>query len=127
MPIRKPGKLPGRVEKAGFTKEYGDDGFEIQGDVIGKGKKVLVIDDILATGEQFPFPHEMRSRDAGWSRDADIWIGGSAAAAAELIDKAGGVLLGFVFILGLTALQGEKKLKGPVHTLLSTTQAKAST
>lgn len=52
-PIRKKGKLPGQVERASFKKEYGEDVFEIQADAVEKGQKVLVIDDIIATGMVF--------------------------------------------------------------------------
>ena len=52
-PIRKKGKLPGQVERASFKKEYGEDVFEIQADAVEKGQKVLVIDDIIATGKFF--------------------------------------------------------------------------
>lgn len=50
-PVRKKGKLPGKVERVGFKKEYGEDVFEIQADAVGRGQKVLIIDDIIATGE----------------------------------------------------------------------------
>ena len=49
-PVRKKGKLPGKVERANFKKEYGEDTFEIQADAVEKGQKVLIIDDIIATG-----------------------------------------------------------------------------
>ena len=50
-PVRKKGKLPGKVERANFKKEYGEDVFEIQADAVEKGQKVLIIDDIIATGQ----------------------------------------------------------------------------
>lgn len=50
VPVRKPGKLPGPTEKQSFRKEYGEDYFQIQLDAIKKGQRVLVIDDIIATG-----------------------------------------------------------------------------
>lgn len=93
-PVRKKGKLPGPTEAAAFEKEYGADGFEIQTDAIKKGQKVLIVDDIIATG-------------------------GSAAAAGQLVQKLGGQLLGFIMILELDFLHGRDKLPAPCYTLLS--------
>ncbi len=92
--MRKKGKLPGPTEAAAFEKEYGADGFEIQTDAIKKGQKVLIVDDIIATG-------------------------GSAAAAGQLVQKLGGQLLGFIMILELDFLHGRDKLPAPCYTLLS--------
>lgn len=50
-PVRKRGKLPGPTEEAAFEKEYGTDFFQIQADAVKKGQKVLVVDDIIATGK----------------------------------------------------------------------------
>lgn len=50
VPVRKRGKLPGPTETAGYKKEYGEDFFQIQGDAIKPGQRVLVVDDIIATG-----------------------------------------------------------------------------
>lgn len=94
MPVRKTGKLPGQCVKEGFEKEYGRDEFEMQVGAIGQGKKVVVVDDIIATG-------------------------GSAEAAGKLVRKLGGDLLGYVFIMELDFLKGREKLDAPVHTLLS--------
>lgn len=93
VPVRKPGKLPGKIETAEFEKEYGTDTFAIQADAIQPGQKVLVVDDLIATG-------------------------GSASAAGTLIEKSGGVLLGYLFIIELTFLKGREKLNAPVYTLL---------
>ncbi|KAH7403309.1 phosphoribosyltransferase-like protein [Cadophora sp. MPI-SDFR-AT-0126] len=93
-PVRKRGKLPGPTSEASFEKEYGQDFFQIQADAIKKGQKVLVVDDIIATG-------------------------GSAAAAGQLVQQLGGDLLGFLFILELDFLKGRDKLPAPVVTLLS--------
>lgn len=54
VPVRKQGKLPGSTETEAFEKEYGKDYFQIQSDAIQKGQTVLVVDDIMATGELFP-------------------------------------------------------------------------
>ncbi|KAL8652840.1 MAG: hypothetical protein Q9226_004092 [Calogaya cf. arnoldii] len=94
VPVRKQGKLPGPTETASFKKEYGEDFFQIQSDAIKPGQRVLVVDDIIATG-------------------------GSAAAAGSLVKKLGGTLLGYIFILELDFLKGRDKLDAPVHTLLS--------
>ena len=101
VPVRKKGKLPGLTETAAFDKEYGADHFEIQRDAIKKGQKVLVVDDIIATG-------------------------GSAAAAGKLVQQLGGQLLGFIMILELDFLHGRDKLPAPCHTLL-TSQSTSST
>ena len=56
VPIRKKGKLPGLVETASYSKEYGEDHFQIQSDSIKKGQTVLIVDDIIATGTSPPLP-----------------------------------------------------------------------
>jgi adenine phosphoribosyltransferase len=93
VPVRKQGKLPGPCETEAYEKEYGQDFFQMQADAVKKGQTVLVVDDIIATG-------------------------GSAAAAGSLVQKLGGNLLGFVFILELDFLKGRDKLPAPVFTLL---------
>jgi len=94
VPVRKRGKLPGPCVTAAYEKEYGTDYFQIQSDGIKKGQRVLVIDDIIATG-------------------------GSAAAAGSLVNQLGGNLLGYLFIMELNFLKGREKLDAQVHTLLS--------
>ncbi|GAB7365128.1 hypothetical protein MBLNU230_g6217t1 [Neophaeotheca triangularis] len=94
VPVRKQGKLPGEVATEGFKKEYGEDFFQIQKDAIRKGQKVVIVDDIIATG-------------------------GSASAAGKLVKDLGGDLLGFSFLMELDFLKGREKLNAPVHTLLS--------
>jgi len=94
VPVRKQGKLPGPTETASYKKEYGEDFFQIQSDGIKPSQRVLIVDDIIATG-------------------------GSAAAAGTLVKKLGGTLLGYVFIMELDFLAGRKKLDAPVYTLLS--------
>ncbi|OJJ48083.1 hypothetical protein ASPZODRAFT_1508365 [Penicilliopsis zonata CBS 506.65] len=100
VPVRKQGKLPGPCETQAYDKEYGQDFFQMQADSIKPGQKVIVVDDIIATG-------------------------GSAYAAGELINKMGGNLLGFIFILELEFLKGRDKLPAPVYTLLSGQEEKA--
>jgi len=83
--IRKVGKLPGKKIKQSYKIEYGNDIIEIQKDSIGKGDRILICDDLLATG-------------------------GTAKAAADLIEKIGGKVAGFAFIIELTDLSGIKKI-----------------
>lgn len=92
-PVRKRGKLPGPTAEAAFEKEYGQDFFQIQRDAVKPGQKVLVVDDIIATG-------------------------GSASAAGQLVEQLGGTLIGYLFILELDFLKGRDKLTAPVETLL---------
>ncbi|KAI9821022.1 MAG: adenine phosphoribosyltransferase [Pycnora praestabilis] len=100
VPVRKQGKLPGDCETAGFQKEYGQDYFQVQKGVgIKKGQRVLVVDDIIATG-------------------------GSAAAAGSLVKFLDGQLLGYVFLLELEFLKGREKLEAPVYTLLTGQQSR---
>ena len=95
VPVRKKGKLPGPTKTASYQKEYGEDFFQLQADAIKPGQRVVVVDDIIATG-------------------------GSAAAAGSLVRQLGGTLLGYVFILELDFLKGRAQLDAPVHTLLAT-------
>jgi len=81
--IRKAGKLPGKTVKLSYTIEYGKDTIEIQNDIIKKGQRILICDDLLATG-------------------------GTAKASAKLIEKVGGKIVGFAFIIELTDLNGMK-------------------
>lgn len=94
VPVRKPGKLPGILETVEYQKEYGTDSFAIQRESVKPGSKVLVVDDLIATG-------------------------GSAGAAEALIQKCGGELLGFLFLIELTKLNGRSKLSAPVFTVLA--------
>ncbi|GFN13936.1 adenine phosphoribosyltransferase [Aspergillus tubingensis] len=100
VPVRKQGKLPGPCDTQGYEKEYGTDFFQMQSDAIKPGQKVIVVDDIIATG-------------------------GSAYAAGELINRKGGELMGFVFLLELEFLHGRDKLPAPVYTLLTGQETKA--
>ena len=83
--IRKAGKLPGKTVKLSYTIEYGKDTIEIQKDIIKEGQKVLICDDLLATG-------------------------GTAKASAKLIEKVGGKITGFAFIIELSELNGKKEI-----------------
>jgi adenine phosphoribosyltransferase len=81
--IRKTGKLPGKTTKLSYKIEYGKDTIEIQKDVIKEGQRIVICDDLLATG-------------------------GTATASAKLIEKVGGKITGFAFIIELTELGGIK-------------------
>jgi len=86
--IRKPGKLPAKVITEEYDLEYGKDKIEMHVDAIDKGEKVLLFDDLLATG-------------------------GTSKAACNLIEKAGGIVEGVVFVIELTgSLHGKQKLEG---------------
>ena len=92
--IRKPGKLPGSTISVEYEKEYGRDRLEIPADLIKPGQRVVVVDDLLATG-------------------------GSLNAAVELLCKAGAVVPGAACILELAALGGREKISVPVDALVS--------
>jgi len=85
VPVRKVGKLPGEVERHEYDLEYGTDTIEIHKDAFEKGSKILLVDDLLATG-------------------------GTALAAASLIEKLGGTVSEMAFIVNLPDVGGEKKL-----------------
>jgi adenine phosphoribosyltransferase len=87
IPIRKPGKLPSKSIKEIYDLEYGKDALEIHADAVEKGQRVLIVDDVLATG-------------------------GTAAAAAGLVKKLGGQLHGLAFLIELLFLNGKSKLTG---------------
>lgn len=94
VPIRKKNKLPGETFKVEYQLEYGSDVFELQCGSIKKGQKVLIVDDLLATG-------------------------GTLKAACELVTKAGGIVDGCLVIMELTALDGRKNLEGfVVHSFI---------
>ena len=86
VPIRKKGKLPAETEKQEYKLEYGTDAIEIHKDAIQNGQKVLIVDDLCATG-------------------------GTALAAAQLVKKLGGQVVEFAFIVDLPNAGGSKKLQ----------------
>ena len=93
--VRKPGKLPYRTHRATYELEYGTDSLEIHHDAVGHRTRVLLIDDLLATG-------------------------GTAAAAIDLVGQCGGSVAGCAFLIELTALGGRSKLAGhEVHALIA--------
>jgi adenine phosphoribosyltransferase len=87
VPIRKPGKLPAATQRVEYALEYGTDVLEMHHDAVGQGDRVLVVDDVLATG-------------------------GTAAAAAQLVGGTGGAVVGFSFLLELDFLKGRQRLQG---------------
>ena len=87
IPMRKPGKLPAKAIKETYDLEYGKDALEMHADAVDTGQRVLIVDDVLATG-------------------------GTAAAAAMLVKKAGGQLHGLAFLIELLFLNGKTKLTG---------------
>lgn len=87
VPVRKPKKLPAKTTKVSYALEYGMDSLEIHEDAVQKGQRVLLCDDLLATG-------------------------GTAAAAVQLIRSLGGIVDGAAFAVELTFLNGRTKLPG---------------
>jgi adenine phosphoribosyltransferase len=94
VPIRKPGKLPWKTLRESYQLEYGQDALEIHQDSITGGDRVLVLDDVLATG-------------------------GTAAAAIRLVERAGGQVVEVCFLIHLTFLNGQEKLKSvPIYSII---------
>ncbi|KAI5467431.1 phosphoribosyltransferase-like protein [Mariannaea sp. PMI_226] len=91
--VRKQGKLPGPCVTAEYIKEYGKDLFQMQEDAVREGQKVLIVDDIIATG-------------------------GSAKAAADLVHQLKGEVIGYMFILEIPGLNGREKLGAAPTTIL---------
>jgi adenine phosphoribosyltransferase len=95
VPVRKAGKLPWHVEAQHYDLEYGTDLLEIHRDALGGGERVLIIDDVLATG-------------------------GTAAATASLVERLGGTVVGLGFVIELEFLSGRDRLPGRRVTSLVT-------
>lgn len=94
VPIRKPGRLPYRTVRAEYELEYGTDALEVHADAIRPGQRVLIVDDVLATG-------------------------GTAAAAARLVETLGGEVAGMAFVVELAFLRGRERLsRYPVESLV---------
>lgn len=94
VPVRKLGKLPYRTERADYSLEYGSASIEVHVDAWGAGDRVLIVDDVLATG-------------------------GTADAACRLVERMGAGVVGLAFLLSLTFLSGEESLRGRrVETLV---------
>lgn len=94
VPVRKKGKLPYKTEFVEYALEYGTDRIEMHHDALHKGSRVLLIDDVLATG-------------------------GTARAACDLVEKVGGKVVECAFVIELGFLNGREKLKGhEIHSLI---------
>jgi adenine phosphoribosyltransferase len=93
VPVRKKGKLPGKTNKVEYKLEYGSDVFEMQSDAIKSGQKVLIVDDLLATG-------------------------GSLKAAIDLVKQSGGIVQECLVIMELNPLNGRKNLDVPVFSFI---------
>src|SRR5512135_276734 len=87
VPIRKPGKLPAPAIRQEYQLEYGTDAVELHRDAVSHGERVLVLDDLLATG-------------------------GTIKAACDLVERLGGVIVGLSFLIELSFLHGRDRLKG---------------
>jgi adenine phosphoribosyltransferase len=95
VPARKPGKLPAEVVTAEYILEYGIDALEMHADAIAHGARVLIHDDLLATG-------------------------GTARALAELVERLGAIVVGCAFLVELAFLDGRRRLEGfDVHALVT--------
>jgi adenine phosphoribosyltransferase len=94
IPVRKPGKLPSKTMRATYDLEYGTDSLEMHDDAVRNGQRVLIVDDLLATG-------------------------GTARATMDLVKRQGGTVHALAFLIELVALNGRAKLPGEsVHTVL---------
>ena len=95
VPARKPGKLPWEKVRATYDLEYGSDSLEIHADALTPGSRVIVLDDVLATG-------------------------GTARAKIELVERLGGEVVGALFVIELAFLDGRERLEGTdVHALIA--------
>ena len=95
VPARKPGKLPWKTVRETYELEYGTDSLEVHADGFATGARVIVLDDVLATG-------------------------GTARAKVDLVEQLGGVVVGALFVIELTFLDGRERLAGTdVHALIA--------
>ncbi len=95
IPVRKPGKLPSDKLEAKYNLEYGSDGLAIHRDAISSGERVLIVDDLLATG-------------------------GTVLTTVNLVQQLNGEIQGLAFVIELVGLKGREKLKGiPITALIS--------
>jgi adenine phosphoribosyltransferase len=95
VPVRKPGKLPAETYSASYDLEYGSATLELHKDAISKGDRIVIVDDLLATG-------------------------GTAEATAKLVEEAGGKIVEFAFVYELAFLKGRQRLRPyPVHALVT--------
>ena len=93
-PVRKPGKLPSRTVRESYALEYGTDALEIHDDAVRRGDRVLIVDDVIATG-------------------------GTAQATTALVRRLGGDIVGLAFLVELVGLNGRARLGGEhIYTVL---------
>lgn len=93
-PVRKPGKLPWKTVSQSYSLEYGEDTLELHEDAVHKGERVVIVDDLLATG-------------------------GTLEATCQLVEKLGGIVAGCTVLIELGFLKGRERLKGyPLHSLI---------
>ena len=93
IPIRKAGKLPGPTHGVDYDLEYGKDRVEVHQEAIPEGSRVLLVDDLIATG-------------------------GTIEGSAKLVKKVGGLIVGYAFVIELTDLKGRERLQEPVFSLI---------
>ncbi|MBI4981762.1 MAG: adenine phosphoribosyltransferase [Candidatus Omnitrophica bacterium] len=94
VPVRKPKKLPFKTNSVTYSLEYGTDTLEIHHDAVNSGERILIVDDLLATG-------------------------GTVRAAADLVKQLGGKIIGIAFLIELVDLKGKEKLKEfPIYSLI---------
>lgn len=99
VPVRKPGKLPAETFSERFELEYGQDSFEIHVDALGRGDRVVLVDDLLATG-------------------------GTMAAICRLVERLGAAIVEIAFVIELVPLDGRSRLRPhPVYSLIRTMDA----
>ena len=94
IPIRKEGKLPGPTHGLDYVLEYGSDRLEVHQDAIPVGSRVLMVDDLLATG-------------------------GTMGVSSRLIEQVGGIIVGYAFLIELVDLKGRKNLDQPIFSLVT--------
>ena len=94
IPVRKEGKLPGPTHVVEYDLEYGTDRVEVHQDAIPPGSRVLMVDDLLATG-------------------------GTMEGSSRLIEQGGGIIVGYAFVIELVDLKGRKKLDHPIFSLVN--------
>ena len=94
IPVRKAGKLPGPIHGVEYDLEYGTDRVEVHQDAIPSGSRVLMVDDLLATG-------------------------GTIEGSLRLVEKAGGVIAGYAFVIELIDLKGRNRLNHPIFSLVT--------
>ena len=94
IPIRKEGKLPGPTHGLDYELEYGSDRVEVHQDAIAVGSRVLMVDDLLATG-------------------------GTMGVSSRLIEQVGGIIVGYAFLIELVDLKGRKHLDKPIFSLVT--------